>query len=203
MTCNSHRYLITHFHKQAPYKTKPHANLAYKHKIFTTFSSQYKPYITEAARYSTASNWMRNAALKPGNCLHDILQEAATMILKWAWWVPSVPVYFNVNLPPLAPDGSAVIAWLIAPTVRRCRLYCCCCQSLALCSYYQLYLLWDEIKRRWMLLSVQWSAWHSFFTLEPLFGDGVLPQPANLITVGEFIYNFLYQHWGELSIVHR
>jgi hypothetical protein len=26
----------------------------------------------------------------------------------------------------------------------------------------------------------------ALFTLGPLFGDGVLPQPANLITVGQF-----------------
>jgi hypothetical protein len=33
-----------------------------------------------------------------------------------------------------------------------------------------------------VLLSIQWAGWRSRF---PLFGDGVLPQPANLITVGE------------------
>jgi hypothetical protein len=27
----------------------------------------------------------------------------------------------------------------------------------------------------------------ALFTLGPLFGDGVLPHPANLITVGQFI----------------
>jgi hypothetical protein len=45
--------------------------------------------------------------------------------------------------------------------------------------------LWDEIDGQ-VLLSIQWAGWRSRFPLlGPLFGDGVLPQPANLITVGE------------------
>jgi hypothetical protein len=36
----------------------------------------------------------------------------------------------------------------------------------------------------------------AFFTLGPLFGDGVLPQPANLITVGQFRDEI--KHWGSI-----
>ena len=35
----------------------------------------------------------------------------------------------------------------------------------------------------------------ALLTLGPLFGDGVLPQPANLITVGQIIDEI--KHWGK------